>query len=135
MDFQWPAFNNNFELDKRRQTESADARFFKKPFYMPSGKAVMVQGSEDKALRKLLQKYNETDIIVEDAAIENAIGRIFYKGLDGKTHRYYPDIYIRSANMIVEVKSSYTYKIQEKTNKLKEAACIAANFRFKFMIM
>lgn len=134
MDFNWPKFEKNYELDKRRKIEN-DKRFFKKSYRMPSGKIVHIQGSEDKAITILLQKYRESDLIIEDEPIERSVGTIFYKGIDGKTHRYYPDIYIRSENMIIEVKSSYTYRIHEKTNKLKEAACLSAGFRFKFMII
>lgn len=135
MNFDWPKFGNDQELIKKRRTEGTDKRFFKKPFQMPSGKIVMVQGAEDKALMNLLMTYRESDIVVGDEDIESAIGRIFYKGLDYKTHRYYPDIYVRSENMLIEVKSSYTYKIHEKINKLKEQACLASGYRFKFMIM
>jgi hypothetical protein len=134
MDFQWPKFEQNYALDKKRQTES-DKRFFKKPFQMPSGKIVMIQGAEDKALKILLETHNESDIKVGDEDIGNCVGIIYYKGLDGKTHRYYPDIYIRSENMIIEVKSTYTYKIHERKNLLKQQACINAGYRFKFMIL
>lgn len=134
MQFEWPRFEKNYALESRRNIEN-DKRFYKKVYYMPSGKSVLIQGNEDKALNQLLQKYDESNLIVEDKNIENCIGIIYYKGLDGKTHRYYPDIYIRSENMIVEVKSSYTYKLQEKTNKIKELACVNAGYRFKFIII
>jgi len=36
--------------------------------------------------------------------------------------------------MIIEVKSSYTFKIHKKINKLKEQACLNSGYRFKFII-
>ena len=133
MDWNWPKFQDTSKIEKMRNQET-DKRFYKKSYQMPSGKIVMVQGNEDKALTKLLMEYDETNIIVGDEAITNAIGIIYYKGLDGKQHRYYPDIFIRSENMIIEVKSPYTYKLQEKTNELKKAACLSSGHRFKFMM-
>jgi len=114
--------------------KSVDKRFSKKPFTFPSGRVVYVQGSEDKALGILIQDYRESDILVEDDRIARQIGKIYYKGLDGKTHRYIPDIYIMSERKIIEVKSQFTFKIHEKTNRLKERACLEAGYRFEFMI-
>lgn len=111
-----------------------DNRFGYKQYILPSGKIVWVQGSEDKALNKLLLEYRESDILIEDDKITRQIGKIYYTGLDGKTHRYIPDIYIISERKIVEVKSSFTFKIQEKTNRLKQHACLDAGYRFEFMI-
>ncbi|MCK9574579.1 MAG: hypothetical protein WC979_01600 [Candidatus Pacearchaeota archaeon] len=110
-------------------------RFIKKSYTFPSGKHVWVQGSEPKALDILLNDYAESDIVVDDDAIARFIGKIYYKGLDGKDHRYIPDIYIISERKIIEVKSSFTYKIQSKTNNLKELACLKAGYRFEFMIL
>ena len=56
---------------------------------------------------------------------------------DNKKHRYYPDLYIPKDNLIIEVKSQWTYNSQQKwynTNLLKRQACIAAGYKFKFMI-
>ncbi len=66
-----------------------------------------VQGYEPQALDELLETYAESDLIIKEKNIEKEIGPIMNK-LDGKARRYYPDLYIRSENKIVEVKSSYT---------------------------
>lgn len=133
MQFQWPYFGNYDNLNKKRNQET-DKRFFKKSYKLPSGKIVFVQGAEDSVLTDLLENYRESDIVIEDDKIERCIGKIFYKSLNGKIKRYYPDFYIRSENMIIEVKSSYTYKIHEKINKLKQQACLSSGYRFKFVI-
>jgi hypothetical protein len=116
-------------------TQKFEQKFAKKSYTMPSGKIVWVQGSEDKALTILLNDYAESDIVVDDERIARMIGKIYYKGLDGKVHRYIPDIYIVSERKVVEVKSSFTYKIQQKTNMLKEQAVLEAGYRFQFMII
>jgi len=115
--------------------KTPDKKFAKKAFTFPSGRVEFVQGSEDKALRILLYEYDERDLMVDDDKIARQIGKIYYRGLDGKTHRYIPDIYIISERKIIEVKSQFTYKIHEKTNKLKELACLEAGYRFEFMII
>jgi len=116
------------------KTDPNAKRYRKKQYTMPSGKIVYVQGAEDKALNLLLYDYRESDILIDDDKIARQIGKIYYRGLDGKNHRYIPDIYIISERMIIEVKSSFTFKIQEKINRLKELACLEAGYRFQFMI-
>jgi len=60
--------------------------------------------------------------------------KIWYVAEDGIRRKYYPDIYIQEENMIVEVKSTWTYTKELERNKLKEKACLDAGYDFKFMI-
>lgn len=108
--------------------------YSRKYFSMPSGKMVNVQGYEDKALIILLEKYEEPDIVMGISEIIKHTGIIHYNFLD-KRHRYYPDIFIKSENMIIEVKSSYTFNFEIEKNILKRAACIDLGLKFKFMIL
>jgi len=55
--------------------------------------------------------------------------------LDQKKHRYYPDFYIPSKNLIVEVKSKFTYEGNIQTNLLKMKACLDSGFDYRFMIL
>lgn len=61
----------------------------------------------------------------------------FFKQEDNESnlHRYYPDIYIQSLNKIIEVKSTYTYKIDFDKNLKKAKACKSLGFNFAFMIV
>lgn len=106
-----------------------------KEYVMPSGLKIKIQGNESYALNILLQQYKEEDIIVGRKNIENEIGRIFYIGLDEKQHIYYPDIYIKSINKIIEVKSQFTYDLHKQTNLLKKEAILNKNIDFEFMIL
>lgn len=92
-----------------------------KEYTLPSGKVIKVQGYEPFALNDLLKIYKEEDIITE----RKDIPRITYK-TDDKTRYYFPDIYIKSINKIIEVKSTWTYKcktdcIQQKGDATKAA--------------
>jgi len=52
----------------------------------------------------------------------------------GKNRVYFPDFYIPSLNLIVEIKSLYFYKKYEETIKEKERATISKGFKY-LMIM
>lgn len=105
----------------------------RKDFILPSGKIVKVQGYEYITLNRLfLEGYKETDVIIGNRNIQNYIGVIKYETFDGKVHRYYPDVFIKSLNKIIEVKSTYTFKCDRIKNELKKQACEDAGFLFEF---
>jgi hypothetical protein len=54
---------------------------------------------------------------------------------ENSEHTYYPDLYIISENKIIEVKSEYTFKINEKKNLAKEKVCLQQGFKFEFYIL
>lgn len=108
---------------------------------LPSGKTVKLQGYEPEALFKLLESYDESDIVIAKSDITKIIGKIKYTDLCGITRTYFPDFYIMSENKIVEVKSTWTYdncgKIppERNVNLIKEKSCRDMGFKFEFMIM
>ena len=51
-----------------------------------------------------------------------------------KNKVYHPDFYIRELNLIVEIKSSYTYKYNIEMNENKKKACLEQGFNFIFII-
>lgn len=105
-----------------------------KLYVFPSGRKIRVQGYEGKAIDKLLLKYKEEDIVT--GALNIPFFR--YVDQDDKNHVYFPDIYIPKDNLIIEVKSEYTYKGYAGwyvTNMLKKKSCLDAGFNFEFMIM
>lgn len=105
-----------------------------KEFVLPSGKIIKLQGYEHIVLRELLKKYEEDDILTSVQEIHNYLGFfIIYKDLNNKTRKYYPDFYIKSENKIIEVKSSWTSKVDEHL-KLKEEICIKLNLNFQLII-
>jgi hypothetical protein len=111
-----------------------NSQYRKKQFIFPSGRQANVMGYEPLALTELLKVYHENDIIVETTLIP----KIKYAGIDGKNHYYFPDIYIPKENLLIEVKSEYTYSSRVAwlhTNLAKRQGSIDAGYNFKFMIM
>lgn len=102
--------------------------FAKKEFDFPNGRKAMVMGYEHLCLTQLLKKYNEEDIVVET----NEIPVIYYTKplLNGEDKKaaYYPDIFIKSANLIIEVKSTFTYKREYKKNNIKFRECLKQGY-------
>ena len=100
-----------------------------KKYIYKNGKTVYIQGDEKFALDLLqLQGYTDTDIIT---GIKNVPVINYFFNIN---RTYYPDIYIPKENRIIEVKSSWTYKIEEEKNLKKKEACINANYNFEFWI-
>ena len=103
-------------------------------FEFPSGKVVRVQGYEPKVLAKLVIDYSEDDIIVGIQNIIDEIGFFHYE-YESETHRYYPDIYIKSENRVIEVKSTYTFNKEKEKNLLKRESVLNKNINFNFIIL
>ena len=105
-----------------------------KKFVFPSGREVYVRGYEPEAIMLLLEKYRENDIITETSQIPF----FTYFECDGSRHIYFPDIYIPKDNLIIEVKSEYTYRGfigWYETNLLKEKSVRDAGYDYRLMIM
>lgn len=114
-------------LDKRWINTSHKYRF-------PSNNIIRVQGYEPLCLDELLLSgYKEIDIIVGSTEIEKHIGKLTYITDDGKLHRYFPDIFIPSENLIIEVKSAYTLS-KDINIKLKEQSVVNANLKYLLKI-
>ena len=95
-------------------------------YTLPSGKTIKLQGYEAYTLDELLKVYDECEITsnVSDMPV------IFYQ-YKGKQHRYYPDFYIPTHNLIIETKSDYTYMKELEKNKLKFEAVKNAGYTFE----
>jgi hypothetical protein len=77
----------------------------------------------------LLQKMKEWNILDKIKRL-NSIEYIF----ENSTHVYFPDFYISECNLIIEVKSSYYYKLSLNKNLSKKAKCEELNYDFLFAI-
>ena len=103
----------------------------KKNYTLPSGKVITYQGYENFAFDELLfiEKINEEDIITD----RKLVPEIWYNDINNKKHRHYVDIYIKSQNRCVEVKSTWTN--QEKNNVLeKKDAAISLGYKYDIWI-
>jgi len=111
------------------EIQAKQQKFKTRKYTLPSGKQVNIQGYEDRALDELLPIYGEDDLLIGSSQTP----KITYV-YDGKKRIYFPDIYIISKNQIVEVKSTWTFKIDEEKNLAKEKASVDQGFLFAFMI-
>lgn len=108
--------------------------YYYKDYKLPSGIIVKIQGFENITLDELFNNgYKEEDILINTKEISNYIGHIFYY-MNGKKHKYYPDIYIISENKIIEVKSEYIFNNQKEKNLLKKEAVLNKSICFEFKI-
>lgn len=116
--------------------KSLETSYRKKIFVFPSGRAEKIQGYEGFALWELLDSNcPEEDIIVSNKDMETYTGKIWYFDIyDKKNKKYYPDIYIKSENKIIEVKCDYTYNSGYSRNILKKNACLSLGIAFEFWI-
>jgi hypothetical protein len=100
-----------------------------KNYTTPTGRIIKVQGFEPYALDELYKLYSEDDIVTD----RKLIPKIEY--IDDSIKRFYfPDIYIKSINKIIEVKSTWTYKTNEEKCILKGKSCIDKAYMFELWI-
>ncbi len=100
-----------------------------KTFTFPSGKPVKCQGYEDRALTELCVSHKEEDIIVgrgEVPIIPFYIGEV--------EHKYFPDIYLKSENLIIEVKSEWTIKLKRAYLEEKAKGVLVAGYKFELWL-
>lgn len=106
-----------------------------KTLILPSGKEIRVQGYENLAILHLLKSYTEEDLIIGPKHIHDSIGTFVTYSWNKSIRKYFPDIYLKSENRIIEVKSTYTFNINELNCYAKKDACIRLGFNFSFMII
>lgn len=99
----------------------------RKKFVFPSGKIVYVQGFETSALKDLLKIYTE-----EEICVGADVPSIKYFHEVGRT--YHPDIYIPSENLLIEVKSKWTFELHHELNIKKFQASVMAGYKFEMWI-
>jgi len=100
-------------------------------YTLPSGEVIKLQGFEPKAFDLLLEEYDEDEILYR----RTDMPKLFYVDKDNKQHRYYPDFYIPKDNLLVEVKSTYTYEASLEVNLLKEKISKEHGFNYRWMIL
>ena len=101
-----------------------------KQYKLPSGREIKIQGYEHFALNALLQTHSEEDIITE----RRKMPKIFWTDDSEKSHRYYPDIFIKSKNKFVEVKSPWIWKLHKNLNLQKIKAVKSQGFEIDVLL-
>jgi hypothetical protein len=97
-----------------------------KQYTTRTNKIIHYQGYENFALDILLNEYQENDIITD----KKQIPHFSYK-YNNKIKKYFPDIFIKSENIVIEVKSVWTDILHKEIDKLKEECVIENGFKFR----
>lgn len=108
--------------------KTLNATYRRKDYILPDGRVIKIQGYENYALDYLF----ENGYTVDD--IEFSLPKIFYKNGKRKS-RYYPDIFIKTENMLIEVKSTYTVECNKDINVLKQKSSIEHGFEHEFWVI
>lgn len=102
-----------------------------KEYFLPSGNIIRIQGYEHFALDELFNtNIKENDIIT---GCKN-VPVIWYEDEIGKKHRHYVDIFIPSQNRCIEVKSTWTEKLNNHTIYLKQSAAKKLGYEYEIWI-
>jgi hypothetical protein len=120
---EWPMQNDDVHDKSTRNSKLV------RDYILPSGKIVRIQGYEHWAIELLLKSYSEDSLLFSNKD-KPKIRYIF----EGKNKLYRPDIFILEDNLIIEVKSTWTFEKNKEQNLEKEKACIEAGYAFRFMI-
>lgn len=105
--------------------------YMTKQYTFPSGKIINYQGYENFAFDELINLEN----ISEDDILTNRqdVPEIWYTDKTGKMRRHFVDIYIKSQNRCIEVKSTWTN--QEKNNVFeKKHSAINLGYNYEIWI-
>ena len=120
--------SQNPEIAEKMQKMS----FRLKQYTMPSGKVIGYQGYENFAYNELInvEKIDEEDLITN----RKDVPEIWYLDSVGVRRRHYVDIYIKSQNRCVEVKSTWTANNKNSNIFEKQSAAISENYGYKYEI-
>lgn len=131
-----PFYGKSHSLDTKKRMSLAATkrvrlnRVREWPVSLPSGKIISVHGYERFAIPHLIsQGVQENDLICGVFKCDPI--QYVYKG---SIHHYIPDIYIKSLNMIVEVKSKYHFFRELERNGAKAKATVEAGYNFRLLV-
>lgn len=106
---------------------SKTMKFKRKTGILPSGAEFSFQGYEDVAVKILLNEgLSENEIIISLPSLIPVIE--YWNPVKGKMCHYFPDIWVPSKNLLIEVKSAYTMKKQIEENLAKQKAAKSLGF-------
>ena len=109
----WP--NQNIEVFNENQTKRFKTKNHKNLFYKSSYELDFIILCE------------QNNILIEN-------GPTIKYSMFGKNKIYFPDFYIPKLNLIVEIKSSYTYNLEKEINLIKKTYSELNNYKFIFII-
>jgi hypothetical protein len=120
--------SQNSEIADKKSKNS----YKRKTYVLPSGKELICQGYEPFALDKLINEENidENDIVT---GCKN-VPTIWYNYDNNKKHRHFVDIFIKSQNRCIEVKSTWTAEKKKDNIFLKQNAGKQLGYSYEIWI-
>lgn len=118
-----PNVNQSSEVQAKSQMTGLAYKLYTTPL----GDERKIQGYEHFALDLLFKKFEETDVFTA----RKDVPRICY---DNESKYYFPDIYVKSINKIIEVKSTWTYTLHLQTNTKKWQETTKCGYTMEFWI-
>lgn len=114
---------------KKQQQSSFSAKLY----MLPSGKVIELQGYEPRCIDFLLdnQKYHENDILTD---LEDMPTIWYFNPYKKKRARYFPDIFIPSEKIVIEVKSTYTLTLEYERNIAKFNATTKSGYELHLYV-
>ena len=100
----------------------------RKEYKFPSGRVEWVQGYEPQALDILLKKYDENDIVCSNSPT-------IHYSLNEEKHFHITDIFIKSENKIIEVKSTWTFEKKEDNILIKKREAKNQGYNYEIWIL
>jgi hypothetical protein len=89
-----------------------------------------LQGYEPQGIKYMV---DHMGIDINEIDSGRKVPTVSYK-FDGKNKIYFADMYVKSKNLLVEVKCEYTYQNELEKNKAKREAALKAGFDYKTLI-
>lgn len=111
----WKQFRKGVRCKKCLPDRRCGGSGYKKIYRLPTGVEIIIEGYEPYAFDELIELMG---IPVSDLGYASDCPVVLYK-FDDVIRRYYPDIYIAKLNMIIEVKSQFTYLKHFRKNNAK----------------
>jgi len=124
---------NSFLLNYGVTNPMKDCNVFKKQL-LSSYKIIyyndelFTQGSYELDFLNYCENNNIIDLISNGPSIEYILES------NNTNHTYHSDFFIEKLNLIIEIKSSYTYNIDLDKNIMKEKYCVMNGYNFLFII-
>ena len=115
-----PNLIENYGVDHPMRNESIFLKQMKSAFRVQEIDGIYYQGSYELDFL-IFTKY--LNLVIEKGPKINYLNRV-----------YHPDFFIKEKNLIVEIKSTYTFQKEFENNLYKRQACLDLGYRFLFVI-
>lgn len=105
--------------------EKSNVNGYKFRSYTTRGKTFhQLQGYEPQGIDYLIENMGISASEIESG---RKVPQVHYK-FENKNKTYYPDLYVKNKNLLVEIKSDYTYNQNLELNKAKREASLKSGF-------